>query len=267
MQGSQHMSSNELMQNIVYEQPFNESMRICLCLEHLFDQLHTHTNQLDTNGSHHLAISALVKTLDVIHRPDLKSKLTQMLIQQATTLSQLKKFPQVDSEKLQNILKQLDQLISSFHNQQSRIGDQLRNNEFINHIRLRSNSPGGAGTYSLPVYALWLKKTAKQRQQDLKNWTAELSELQEIIHLTLHITRNNSEQQKATATRGFYQKNLTSPCEMARIIVPKAYNVFPELSVGRHRLTIRFLTPNYQGNGHSKPTSEDIDFELNCCRL
>ncbi len=266
MQGSRHMSTKSI-HNIVYEQPFNESMRICLCLEHLFDQLHTHTNQLDAKSNHHLAISALVKTLDVIHRPDLKSKLTQMLIQQVTTLTQLKQFPQVDSKKLQNILKQLDQLISSFHDQQSRIGEQLRNNEFINHIRLRRNSPGGAGTYSLPAYALWLKKPAKQRQEDLKNWAAELSELQEIINLTLHITRNNSEQQTVTATNGFYQKNLTSPCEMARIIIPTAYNVFPELSVGRHRLTIRFLTPNYQGNGHPKPTSEDIDFELNCCRI
>ncbi|WP_280123488.1 cell division protein ZapD [Coxiella endosymbiont of Ornithodoros amblus] len=66
---------------ITYEQPLNEPMRICLRLEHLFRQLHEHISEPALAASH-LAMLALLKALNVIDRPDLKTKLTQTLTQQ-----------------------------------------------------------------------------------------------------------------------------------------------------------------------------------------
>lgn len=253
---------------ITYEQPLNESMRICLRLEHLFNQLQQHITQHNVDSSR-IAVSALAKTLDVINRPDLKSKLSQMLTQHATMLAQLEQFSQVNPERLREILDQLDQLISSFHQQKNRIGERLRNNEFINQIRLREHNPGGACAYSSPSYALWLKKPPEQRIKDLKNWATEFSELRQIVELTLYLTRNSSEAQKVMTKAGFYQQNLDStlPCEIIRVNVPLQYNVFPEFSVGRHRLAIRFLNPCYQDDGHPTQIAENIEFELTCCRV
>lgn len=262
------MPATVTTETILYEQPLNEPMRICLRLEYLFNQFKMHYAQPDPDSSK-LAVSSIVNTVDVINRPDLKSKLSQTLTQHATTLAQLEQFPKVDPERLQNILGQLDKLILSFNTQNRRVGEKLRNNEFLNQIRLRQNTPGGTTTYSTPAYALWLKKPAAERLKDLETWDLEFSELRQIVELTLFLIRNSSEARSVIAQNGFFQQNLDPalPCEIVRVNVPTHYNVFPEFSVGRHRLAIRFLQPSYQDSGRPVQCYEDIEFELSCCRV
>jgi len=257
-----------ISEKIIYEQPLNEPMRICLRLEQLFNQLKHYINRPDPESSKHALIS-IAKILDVIKRPDLKSKLAQTLTQHATTLGQIERFPQVDPERLQDLLKQLDSLISNFHHQTCRIGERLRNNEFLNNIRLRLGNPGGACLYSIPAFTLWLEKSTEIRFKDLNLWTSEFNQLQQIVNLILHITRNSGETIELNATNGFYHQTLnpTLPCEIIRINLPTHYNVFPEFSVGRHRLSIRFLVPNYHDNGHPTQSNENLLFELTCCRV
>jgi len=254
--------------NIIYEQPLNEPMRICLRLEHLFSQLKRYSNLSDTESSQH-ALTSIVKLIDVINRPDLKSKLSQTLSQLASSLGQLERFPQVDPSRLSNLLLKLDSLIVNFHHQKTRVAERLRNNEFLNQIRLRQANPGGACIYSMPALALWLKNPPEKRANDLSIWDSEFSELRQIIDLILYLTRNSNEAQVCKAENGFYHQNLDPllPCEIIRINVPTHYNVFPEFSVGRHRLSIRFLIPNYQEKGRPTQSREGFSFELTCCRV
>jgi len=63
---------------ILYEHPFNESIRTMLRLEHLFDRL----GQLiarDTAVDHHYALATLFEIMDVASRADLKSDLLKDL--------------------------------------------------------------------------------------------------------------------------------------------------------------------------------------------
>lgn len=253
---------------ITYEQPLNDPMRICLRLEHLLTQLHR--NKADPRiDSSKASITAILKMLDVINRPDLKSKLTQSLTQHATTLAQLEQFPEVDPDRLKEILTKLDSLIVSLHGNRSRIGEQIRKNAFLNQVRINLGNPGGTCPFSNPAYALWLRKPNGERLKDLQTWADEFKELGDIVEIILKLTRNNSPSQKLVAQNGFYHQNLNPalPCEMIRVHIPMMLGVFPEFSVGRHRLTIRFLTPNYHGNGHPKQVRGDIEFELSCCRI
>lgn len=253
---------------ITYEQPLNEPMRICLRLEHLFIQLNSRMAEPRIDSSK-ASITAILKMLDVISRPDLKSKLTQSLTQHATTLAQLEQFPQVDPDRLKEILTNLDRLIVSLHNNRSRIGEQIRQNEFLNQIRLSLGNPGGTCPFSNPAYALWLRKPNHERFKDLQTWSEAFKELGDIVETILNITRNSSTSQKIVATDGFYHQNLNPalPCEMIRVHIPTRLRVFPEFSVGRHRLTIRFLIPNYHDDGHPQQLRKDIEFELTCCRI
>ncbi len=254
--------------SIIYEQPLNEQMRICLRLEHLFTQLNQHI--LDPNiESSKVTITSILKILDVISRPDLKSKITQSLTQHASTLAQLEQFPQVDPDRLKEILMKLDRLIAGLHNNRSRIGGQLCNNEFLNQIRLSLGNPGGTCAFSNPAYSLWMQRSDKERIKDLKTWVSEFNELGDVVGTILKLTRNNSPGQKLIARDGFYHQNLnpTLPCEMIRVKVSTALRVFPEFSVGRHRLSIRFLVPNYHDNGRPTQIHEDFEFELSCCRV
>lgn len=263
------MSTEAIATNLItYEQPLNEPMRICLRLEQLFNQLNQHIEQPDPDSSK-VAIIALLKSLDVINRPDLKSKLTQTLTQLFTTLAQLEQFPQVDPDRLQKILEQLDALVVSFNMQKTRIGEKLRTNEFLTQIRLRLGNPGGICAYSTPAYMLWLSLPPEQRINDLKIWASEFSELRQIVDLILYLTRNSSETQAVVAKNGFFHQNLnpTLPCQIVRIHVPMHYGVFPEFSGGRHRLVIHFLNPSFHNNGRSTQLNENIEFELSCCRV
>lgn len=262
------MPTTETIKTITFEYPMNDSLRICLRLEDLLTQIKLHAHQNDAESGRQ-AISAITEVLDVISRPDLKSKLTQTLTQYASSLGQLEQFNQADPEKLRDLLKKLDDLIRAFHSRHDRIGDSLKNNDFLNQIRLRQHNPGGAFNYSSPAYNLWLKKSPESRRKDIERWTFEFAELEPITELVLFLTRQSHTKQTAKAFNGFYQQNLDPnlPCDLIRVTVTLDHPVFPEFSVGRHRLSLRFLEACYQESGRPQQTNKDIEFELACCRV
>ena len=63
---------------IVYEYPFNESIRTMLRLEHLFDRL-GQLIERDAPVDHHHALATIFEIMDVGSRADLKSDLLKEL--------------------------------------------------------------------------------------------------------------------------------------------------------------------------------------------
>ena len=118
---------------ITFEQPLNEHIRVCLRLEHLFDYLHHNLQDLSIWGSRS-TLTSLLEILNVVDRPDLKTKLAKALSNQGLALSQLEKCSQIDNKKLKDILEDLDRLIDSLHATQGKIAHNLRENEFIKTI-------------------------------------------------------------------------------------------------------------------------------------
>lgn len=256
-------------ETITYEQPLNELIRICLRLEHLFRQLNSNLNA-STSGGSHLAMLALVKSLNVIDRPDLKSKLTQALSQQAFTLAQLKHFSQIDRLKLQKLLAILDQHINQLHQVPGRIAENLRQNTFLNQIRVHLHNPAGPCNFTTPAYSLWLRLPSEDRIADLQNWAGELKLLSLIINTILQITRESTSPQSAVAQEGFFQQtlNANSPCQLIQLTLPVKKKVYPEISAGKHRLVVRFLSLDVTDSSNcGKSVSEDIFFTLNCCKI
>lgn len=253
---------------IVFEQPLNEHMRIFLRLEYLFKQLQQNLDSPELKHNR-LALNALLKSLELIDRPDLKSKLTQTLTQLATSLAQLEHSPQVDKPQLQVILSELDKHINKLHHNHQRLGEKLRSNEFLNQVRLQLSNPGGTCGYKTPAFTLWMHRSDDERLTDLHTWANELSDLMDIVKLTLLIMRQSTATQTLQSAKGFYHQNLDPnlPCQLVRVSLPKALNAYPEFSVGKHRLSIRFLTPDFQKTGRPTPLQEDFAFELSCCRV
>lgn len=253
---------------VIFEQPLNDPIRICLRLEHLFRELNQHSPVADQYANRR-ALIAIVKTLSVIDRPDIKTKLSQMLAQLATTLGQLEQFPQVDSSRLQALLKKLDALILNLHHNHNRINNNLRSNEFLNQIRLLVGNPGGACDYTSPALVLWLNQPHERRLQQLHNWASEFNELQETVLLILKLTRESTPLQTVSCADGFYHQTLDSslPCQMIRVKLPAELNIYPEFSAGKHRLNIRFVTPNYLDNGRPIQHKNTFEFKLSCCRV
>ena len=264
------MEVNSLTESnlITYELPLTDAIRIALRLENLFNQFQKTANcssMLNTKN----AMNALLKILEVTDRPDLKSRFSQTLTQFSNAFSQLNRSNKVDQVRLQKTLKKLESLSEYLHAQHSRIGEALRQNEFLSQIRSNLGNPGGVCDYRLPAYILWQNQTANEKSKDLKQWMALFQPLQDITETLLSLTRESTPFETVNATNGFYLQPLNPlvPCLLVRVTLPAQSNLYPEFSAGLHRVTIRFLSPNYFG--HSKPaqTQQQMSFQLACCKI
>lgn len=254
-------------ENIIYEQPLNEQVRLCLRLEYLFAQVDYYLN-MRSEWDIRQTINTLLEILNITDRPDLKNKLGQILVQHATVLSQLEKAPNVDKDKLRDILNKINVLMDSLRNNIQKSGQILRENEFLNTIQQRLHSPAGACSFSLPNYHLWLKQDQETIKAKLLEWLEAFEQIRALTQIILDLTRRHIDFKKGIkAVNGFYQTNLEANInhQMIRISVPGEKKLFPEISVGRHRLAIHFFSIDI--NGRSIQTADDVIFELACCKI
>jgi cell division protein ZapD len=81
----------------------------------------------------------------------------------------------------------------------------------------------------------------------------------------MSLIRESARSTRAVATGGLYQQPLDThtPFQLIRVTLPAGSDCFAEISGGKHRITIRFLTMTTAG----RPTQveRDINFILNNC--
>lgn len=257
------MSSAE----IIYEQPLNELVRVCLRLEQLFLQTDSLLTSADSIHFSHLLTCHIVYILNILDRPDLKSKFSQEFQRLIEHFSRLKNSPKISKEKLNKTLTKLEALKSYFLNFSGKICSELRDNEFMSQIRLNLLSHSGGSLIDAPAYYHWLQQDPLEKQKTIQQWIQSFQKTRDATQLLLDIVRNSSEPQKVIAENGFYHQTLNTqlPCQLIRAILPKNLNLYPEISAGRHRLSIRWMILNI--NERSKQTEDNIPFKLTCCTV
>jgi len=113
----------------------------------------------------------------------------------------------------------------------------------------------------------WLNQPQEVRQKTLQRWIDDLEPLRRGVALSLMLTRESATPTNELALSGMYQQGLdTSGCQLIRIQVGPELKVFPEISGGKHRFTIRFLE-SASANQRPHQTSKDVPFQLICCQL
>jgi cell division protein ZapD len=261
------MSTSE-NNTIIYEQPINEHIRVCLRLEHLFQQAEASIVSASSWDSK-LSLSAILQALNIIDRPDLKTKLAKALNQYAANLIQLQENPNVDQFRLEKLLHQLDTLVDSLYAMRGRFGQNLRDNEFLNIIRLHLGNPGGACPFSTPAFHLWLQQPSEIRQQDLLRWLKEFEQLKEVVLLLLQITRSSNIPAQKLAKGGFYQQNFEPSIsyQLVQVVLAHDVKLYPEISVGQHGVSIRFFELNTADHARDIQTKQDVTFTLTCCKI
>ena len=249
---------------ILYEHPMNETTRVCLRIESLFAQL---THYLHNEGYWNIraSVASIVELSNVLDRPDFKNKLTKQLMNHKENLSQHLHDEQVDQPKLQQILRQLDESTSYLQNITGKLNQTIEQDEFLNSVKLRLSTAGGARNFDLPMYHFWLNQSEAHCQHDLQQWLVHFTPIQQIIKLLLLLTRQSGQFLNLMAESGYYEKNLDTSVDFQLLRIHTAANatVFPDVSVGRHRLSIHFFCLNTA----ERPVQfrEDVHFELACC--
>ncbi|MCD6056186.1 MAG: uncharacterized protein K0R12_1148 [Gammaproteobacteria bacterium] len=254
------MNSNWLL----YEHPLNELMRVCLRLEYLFTKTQ-HYLSATSEWDHLCLLDTLVKIIEVLDRPDCKSKFVQEIQRHQAKLEQLERLQQVDQNKLSSVLSQLDNINVYLQAQVGKLADNLRRNEFLYMVTQQNKNPGGICNGDAPAYQFWLNQPAALRMKDMLQWLEELSIIRQLVVLLLQLTRDNGSSRRETAEAGFYHEAIDrrQSFQLIRIALPGNSLVYPELSVGPHRLALRFI--KHDAYNHAVQTQENIAFELICC--
>src|SRR4029453_3273000 len=105
-----------------------------------------------------MALLTLFEILEVAGRADLKSDLLQELERQKQVLLSFRNNPDISEEALAGVLRDIAQAAAALFSMTGRIGQYLRENEWVMSIKQRTGSPGGACEFDLPPYPSWLPR-------------------------------------------------------------------------------------------------------------
>jgi cell division protein ZapD len=250
---------------IVYEYPFNERIRTLLRLEDLHEKFSFFFNQAHPM-QHHVALSTIFEMLEVAGRADLKSDLLQELERQKQTLLGFRSNPNVQADRLDAILTDVDRISAALIAAQGKTGQNVRDNEWLMSIRGRTIIPGGACEFDLPSYYAWQHESAEQRHEDIAKWFAPLAPLFDAITLVLRLLRESGRPAKMIAQGGSYQQMLQGKVyQMLRLNIDETLGVIPEISANKYMLWIRFTSQD--GDMKPKAFEGDVPFELTLCNF
>ena len=251
---------------IVFEQPLNERVRTFLRLEFLFAQHRHHRGDHSSWGVRD-TLRGLLDILTVLARGDLKTEILKELSAQHAGLTRLQQRPGVDPARLQTVLGELNDAINALQILTSHtLATVLRDNEFQISLLHRGTIPGGASAFDLPGFHHWLSQPGEHVRRDLDAWFADLAPFERAIMLFLRLLRHSTQPSQEVAKAGMFVYAPHGEYELVRVLVNPDAGVFPEISAGRHRFTVRFMSQR-DVNTRAVQTSADIPFQLQCCAL
>lgn len=249
---------------VIYEHPLNERIRIFLRLEHLFQKI-AFFIPLDEAWASRAAVDALLDILNITARADIKSEILKERDRYTATLAPLADQPGVDTQALQDTLKQLELVGEGVYRLNGQLGQQFPGKDFLNGINQRSSIPSGTCSFDLPHYHHWLNRPHPERRAQLQDWVSELEPVRDGLDLLLSLARNSRAPKPTVAPKGFYQGLLDTqvPVQMVRVSLEEDASFFPEISGHRNRFSIRFWEVG--GIERKGQTEEDVEFLLTTC--
>lgn len=249
---------------VIYEHPLNEIIRACLRLEQLFQQIDHQLRDRSIPGTRNI-IATIINLLQILDRPDLKSKLAKELSQHHTNLQRYGDSPDIDAAKLAKLIQQTDEFSRMLIDSSAKIGQKVRDVDLLNSLRLHLATPGGGCSFDLPLYHYWLQQAEDIRYQAIMDWLSDFEQIKTIITLVLELSRKSGKSEEKIAAHGFHQELLDpqSNLRMIRIGVNHQLQTYPEVSLGRHFLSVRFFTPDI----HKRPTqyNDNLPFLITYC--
>ncbi len=115
----------------------------------------------------------------------------------------------------------------------------------------------------------WLNLNYENRVKDIKRWANPYYQLNDVIDLILSLIRDSALAEKVVAKNGFFQNTLDTSLsnQMLRIELNCQGNIFPEISAGKHRYSIRILQAQETADQLPVQLKQDIEFKLFLCAL
>lgn len=259
------MDAPAQVSTILFEYPLNERIRTLLRLEDLFERLNFHLSG-EHPFQHHAGLATLFEIIEVAARADLKSDLLQELDRQKTTLMGFRNNPAVSNEALDRVLHEIESCWQRLNGIAGKVGQHLRDNEWLMSVRSRTIIPGGACEFDIPSYYAWQQLPTSNRLADLKKWADPFLPLSDSLNIVLRLLRESGQHSNIIAPNGSYQQTLGGKLvQMIQVRVDRERIAIPEISANKYMLWIRFTSQ--VGDGKPKSLDDDVPFELSLCNL
>ncbi|MFG6416187.1 cell division protein ZapD [Roseateles sp. DC23W] len=249
---------------VLYEYPFNESIRTMLRLEHLFDRLGALVAR-ETALDHHFALVTLFEILDVASRADLKSDLLKELEKHKAQFNGYRGSAGIDEARLDEVIARIDGAFQRLNAMSGKTGAALTANDWLMSIRSRISIPGGTCEFDLPAYYHWQQLLPVRRRKDIMQWAQSLMPLAEALQVLLGLLRDTGSPHKVAATAGQFQQSLPSgrAYQLLRMRLDPSLGLIPEIT--GHRLMVSIRLMRQDDEGRLKLAAEDTAFELTLC--
>jgi cell division protein ZapD len=251
---------------ITYEYPLNERIRTLLRLEALFARIRHFLDKQDPLD-HHAALLTLFETIEVAGRADLKSDLLQELERQKQVLLAFRNNPEIAEDVLDRAISDIEHASAAlFAMTTGKIGQYLRENEWLMSIKQRTGIPGGACEFDLPSYHYWLHRDSGARSADLRTWITPLLPIRDGSAIVLKLLREGGKPATHIAHQGAFSQMLGGKVsQMVRIRLPRDSQFIPETSANKYALNIRFTI--FGTEPRPRMCESDVEFELTFCNL
>ncbi|MBI4757060.1 MAG: cell division protein ZapD [Betaproteobacteria bacterium] len=250
---------------ITYDFPLNERIRTLLRLDDLFAKALYFAAAAGAR-EHDVALDTLFRILDAGGRADLKVDLLQELERQRQSLSGLRSNPAVSGPALSGALEEVEAAAAALRAITGKVGQHLRDNEWLMTIRARNALPGGLGEFDLPSYHYWRHGDPETRKGQLAGWFAPMLPVRDAVGIVLRLLRGGVTPERYEAVRGVFQLMLAGrTAQMIRIGVPRDLPLIPEVSANKYMLSVRFTTPD--ADLRPRPALQDFSFDLSFCSL
>ena len=250
---------------VCYEQPLSERMRTCLRLDYLYRHLVFHVDR-ESEWASRAAVASLLDIIAILSRGDVRSDIIKELERQIDVFDRYQDLPDIDEGRLGGVLRNLQVLRKDI----AAVGPgyliSVRENEFLNSIKHRSAIPGGTCEFDLPDYSHWLRRLYEERLNDLRHWMKNLRPLCDSIAELLWLLRRSGQCQVKTAENGVFHHSIVknSTNGLLRVSMVTGTPLFPEISGGHHRISVRFMEWS-DVEMRAVQTNHNVEFELTIC--
>jgi cell division protein ZapD len=233
-----------------------------LRVEFLYEQARFHMDGA-ADFSSRATVASILEILAILGRGDVRAEVLKDLERHTERLAQYRQTPGVDAERLDRLLSNLERRKAELTAAGSQFLHPIRDCDFLSAIKHRSAIPGGTCSFDLPDYNFWLNLPLATRSEQIEKWLQTLAPLCDAVGDLLWFAREAGEATQCSAESGFYQTNLdrSTPLNLIQLRLARNHGVFPEVSAGKHRLTVRFV--EWKGiDERPVQTTSQIDFEL-----
>lgn len=208
---------------------------------------------------HHYALKNVIEILQIIEKPELKSRFLKelMRIEHALPKSS-KEVPQELSNSLYTQIQMLTQVVGLF-------GEGIHQDPFLQVFRQTLPAHTQDCEVHPPQLLFWLESKPSTRQGDLTLWLANLNSLYMTIVLYLRLLRSTAEFDSIPMMNGFYQKSLPpkSSCHLILLRIDKSFGIVPRIQLGHHGLSLRLC----EATSLREIKETNAQFDLAICQL